>query len=283
MSRMEGYSISPSLIILLKFVDGHLSLPSTYSSPLPSTLVSFILERLEELSRVVLQEQGRGRDAADAQVFQGVVLVLHCMVEIGLGVEAEKSRRENLGEKGDEEWQEEGLRDEKGVETVIRESTAAKDRDFVRLTKIRELHCVGLLGFSRNSIPSPSPRPPPLSPSTPKIVELPSSSSPEDSSNIPAYQLLKLTCVKYLGIISFASPTRPIAPLAQEQLEKTQNLIREKGGLGLLLGMCQIDGTNPSKQPTYFSSLLFELDEGGADENRWEGVRSVERTRFVRD
>lgn len=68
--------------------------------------------------------------------------------------------------------------------------------------------------------------------------------------------------MKYLGIISFASPTRPIAPLAQEQLEKTQDLVREKGGLGLLLGMCQIDGTNPSKQPTYFSSLLFELDEG---------------------
>lgn len=74
-----------------------------------------------------MQEQGRGRDAADAQVFQGVVLVLHCLVEVGLGVEAEKSRRENLGEKGDEERQEEGLRDEKGVETVIRESTTGRE------------------------------------------------------------------------------------------------------------------------------------------------------------
>ena len=129
MSRMEGYSITPSLIILLKFLDGHLSLPTTYSSPLPSTLVPFLLERLEEFSNCILEEQGRGRDAADAQVFQGVVLVLHCLVGVGLGVEAEKSRGENLGEKGDEEWQEEGLRDEKGVETVIREPTAAGDRD----------------------------------------------------------------------------------------------------------------------------------------------------------
>lgn len=128
--RMEGYSISPSLIILLKFLDGHLSLPSTYSAPIPPSLIQFLFERLEGLSKCVLEEGGeeggrRARDASDAQVFQGVVLVMHCLVEIGLGREAELSRRENLGEElGDEKQEEEeGLRDENGLELVIRESS----------------------------------------------------------------------------------------------------------------------------------------------------------------
>ena len=127
---MEGYSISPSLIILLKFLDGHLSLPSTYSSPLPPSLIQFLFERLEGLSKCVLEEGGeeggrRARDASDAQVFQGVVLVMHCLVEIGLGREAELSRRENLGEElgDDKPEEEEGLRDENGLELVIRESS----------------------------------------------------------------------------------------------------------------------------------------------------------------
>lgn len=111
----------------------------------------------------------------------------------------------------------------------------------------------GLLNFSKTSIPLPAPRPPPI---TPKIVELPSlrpttTPTPDDSPNIPAYQLLKLVCVKYLGIISFASPTRPLSPTIKAGIERVQDLIREKGGLGLLLGMCQIDGQNPSTFPFF--------------------------------
>ena len=45
---------------------------------------------------------------------------------------------------------------------------------------------------------------------------------------------LKRTCVRIIGILAFDS-------------KATQERIREAGGIGLLLGMCQISDINPSK------------------------------------
>lgn len=44
---------------------------------------------------------------------------------------------------------------------------------------------------------------------------------------------LKRSCVRLLGVVSF-------------EQEEAQRRVRESGGLGLLLGMCQIDDTNLS-------------------------------------
>lgn len=73
-------------MILLKFLDGYLSAPS--SSPTPLNLASpeltlFLLSTFVSLSTTLLDET-RAKDSRDAAVFQGLVLLLHCLVSIGL-------------------------------------------------------------------------------------------------------------------------------------------------------------------------------------------------------
>lgn len=57
---------------------------------------------------------------------------------------------------------------------------------------------------------------------------------------------LKRNCVRILGILSFDS-------------KEAQDRIREAGGLGLLLGMCQISDVNPSE------SIFFVVERWGGD------------------
>ena len=134
---------------------------------------------------------------------------------------------------------------------------------------------VGLLHFSSTSIPAPSARPPPntsakiseIDPDNPASIPRPphSSEETEEGEDVTAssagFQQLKLICVKYLGIVSFQTPVPPALRTLEdatrsEQVELYQDSIRETGGLGLLLGMCQIDGRNPSE----FSHLLSLID-----------------------
>ena len=64
---------------------------------------------------------------------------------------------------------------------------------------------------------------------------------------------LKRNCVRILGILAFDS-------------EVAQDRMREAGGLGLLLGMCQISDSNPSKFLSFFllgGGAKDEADCGG--------------------
>ncbi|GJN90155.1 hypothetical protein Rhopal_003154-T1 [Rhodotorula paludigena] len=53
---MPGYSISATLVVLLKFLDGHLSLPGQATSPSSIPLVPFLLRQLAHLSTSLIDE-----------------------------------------------------------------------------------------------------------------------------------------------------------------------------------------------------------------------------------
>ncbi|GAA5987554.1 hypothetical protein JCM5350_006036 [Sporobolomyces pararoseus] len=245
---LPGFVISPTLIIFLKFLDGYLS--SSLTSPSPSSLsvsislLPFLHTQLTALAQNLLEKQERER--SDALGFQGVVLILHCLCEIGLGIDREVQRRVELEVEAQKTKRKEADESEAGL------------GDSIELV-------VRLLHFSSTSIPAPSARPPPnssakiseIDPDNPASIPRPPHSveETEEGEDVTAssagFQQLKLICVKYLGIVSFQTPVPPALRTLEdatrsEQVELYQDSIRETGGLGLLLGMCQIDGRNPT-------------------------------------
>ncbi|GAA5987350.1 hypothetical protein JCM10908_001921 [Rhodotorula pacifica] len=235
---MPGYAISPTLVTMLKFLDGHLSLSAHATSPSSLALVPFLLRQLEHLSNSLINDnsaQGRGRDAADAGTFQGVVLVLHCLCSIGLAMEKEEEVASEVS--AEEVAVSEKMLD--GLETVVR-----------------------LLGFSQTLMPPPvaRPAPPPsvdgASPDTMQqfAAPAPAATSASVPPNAPmaspdgtaAIAQLQRAAVQYLGIASFAPPGRLADARTKTRVKAAQDRVREAGGLGLVLGMCQIDERNPT-------------------------------------
>lgn len=118
---MPGYAISPTLVTLLKFLDGHLSLSAHATSPSSLALVPFLVRQLDHLADSLIDDssaQARGRDAADAGTFQGVVLVLHCLCSIGLALEQE----EEVASYVLPDQLEASEKMVEGIESVVRES-----------------------------------------------------------------------------------------------------------------------------------------------------------------
>ncbi|GAA5957168.1 hypothetical protein JCM8115_003977 [Rhodotorula mucilaginosa] len=236
---MPGYAISPTLVTLLKFLDGHLSLSAHATSPSSLALVPFLVRQLDHLTNSLIDDnstQARGRDAADAGTFQGVVLVLHCLCSIGLALEQEEEVASEIApdqvEASDEMVE--------GIESVVR-----------------------LLGFAQTLMPPPTARPAPPSaddspphPAKDAASVQPPPAAAADSSLPPtapegtaAIAQLQRTSVQYLGITSFASPSSSTAAAAkriQARVKAAQDRVRVAGGLGLVLGMCQIDERNPT-------------------------------------
>lgn len=118
---MPGYAISPTLVTLLKFLDGHLSLSAHATSPSSLALVPFLVRQLDHLADSLINDnsaQARGRDAADVGTFQGVVLVLHCLCSIGLALEQE----EEVASEVAPDQVEASEKMVEGIESVVRES-----------------------------------------------------------------------------------------------------------------------------------------------------------------
>lgn len=128
--------------------------------------------------------------------------------------------------------------------------------------------------------PTARPAPPPSSVDAPPLANDAASASPPppptaaaDSSLPPsaaadgtaAIAQLQRTSVQYLGITSFASPssssTGAAAKRTQERVKAAQDRVRVAGGLGLVLGMCQIDERNPS---AFMFSPSFRFALSGA-------------------
>ncbi|GAA5955880.1 hypothetical protein JCM21900_003860 [Sporobolomyces salmonicolor] len=256
---MPGFAISPTLVTLLKFLDGHLSSSLSPSPSLSSSLatalslVPFLLRQLNTLSSSLLttgKEGERAKDAADAATFQGAVLVLHCLCEVGLGIE----RAVQEGGKGSVSRG--GLAD--GVDDVVR-----------------------LLQFASTLSPAPAPRPPPSSSSSSAtITEIPPSSpaSPPSTSpsvstsaeaDSPAIEQLKRTCVRYLGIVSFV----PAHGKSDVETKRAQARVRESGGLALLLGMCQIDERNPTLREHALFAIRNVLKGNQENQEFVEGIK----------
>ncbi|TKA55600.1 hypothetical protein B0A53_02778 [Rhodotorula sp. CCFEE 5036] len=219
---MPGYAISPTLVTLLKFLDGHLSLSAHATSPSSLALVPFLVRQLDHLTNSLIDDnstQARGRDAADAGTFQGEEEVAS---EIAPDqVEASEKMVE-------------------GIESVVR-----------------------LLGFAQTLMPPPTARPAPPSaddspphPAKDAASARPPPAAAADSSLPPtapegtaAIAQLQRTSVQFLGIASFASPSSSTAAAAkriQARVKAAQDRVRVAGGLGLVLGMCQIDERNPT-------------------------------------
>ncbi|GAA5833600.1 hypothetical protein JCM3766R1_002585 [Sporobolomyces carnicolor] len=261
---LPGFVVSPTLIVLLKFLDGYLSsnLPSAPdTSPsrlaISISLLPFLHEQLMVLSENLLGKQERER--SDALGFQALVLVLHCLCEIGFAIDRDLQMRLEVIEEGEAEATAE-------IDGGSADLFDVGRRDSIETVIGCRRHGKGLLHFSSTSIPAPSARPPPNS--TAKISEIdpdnpasiptsPAGKDLEDDATLSSagFQQLKLICVKYLGIVSFHTPIPPtkISQRARNEIarrrrtiENYQDLIRESGGLGLLLGMCQIDGRNPT-------------------------------------
>lgn len=123
----------------------------------------------------------------------------------------------------------------------------------------------GLLAFAQTLMPPPTarPAPPPSSDNSPPLMKDAATAPPPplmttaDSSLLPATDgtaaiaQLQRTSVQYLGITSFASSpssssTAAAANRIQQRVKAAQDRVRIAGGLGLVLGMCQIDERNPS-------------------------------------
>lgn len=118
---MPGFSISPTLVTMLKFLDGHLSLAGQATTPSSLALVPFLIRQLIALGTSVMEQKERAMDAADAATFQGVVLVLHCLVSIGLALDSqEEGQRVEAREEAESKMV-------KGVEAVVRTSGSPQD------------------------------------------------------------------------------------------------------------------------------------------------------------
>ncbi|GAA5941661.1 hypothetical protein JCM3775_003624 [Rhodotorula graminis] len=187
---MPGFATAPTLVTLLKFLDGHLSLPRRASQPPALALAPFLVRQLAHLGASLVDDaphgQARAKNAADAKAFEGLVLVLHC-----------------------------------------------------------------LLGFSTTLLPPVSARPPPPPPpssssSSPTAPAPPPSPAPATASpeSTLAVAQLQRTLVQLLGIVSFAPPLTTARPTPPDRFRRTQDRVRDLGGLELLLSMCQMDERN---------------------------------------
>lgn len=125
------------MIIFLKFLDGYLS--SSLTSPSPSSLsvsislLPFLHTQLTALAQNLLEKQERER--SDALGFQGVVLILHCLCEIGLGIDREVQRRVEFEEEAQETKRREADESEAGlgdsIELVVRKLASPSSQALV--------------------------------------------------------------------------------------------------------------------------------------------------------
>ncbi|KAG0662761.1 hypothetical protein C6P46_003074 [Rhodotorula mucilaginosa] len=216
---MPGYAISPTLVTLLKFLDGHLSLSAHATSPSSLALVPFLVRQLDHLTNSLIDDnstQARGRDAADAGTFQGVVLILHCLCSIGLALEQEEEVASEIAP----DQVEASEKMVEGIESVVR-----------------------LLGFAQTLMPPPTARPAPPSaddspphPAKDAASARPPPAAAADSSLPPtapegtaAIAQLQRTSVQFLGIASFASPSSSTAAAAkriQARVKAAQDRVR---------------------------------------------------------
>ena len=125
---MPGFATSPILVTLLKFLDGHLSLPLRAAQPPALALAPFLVRQLAHLGGWLVDEgpsATRVKNAADAKAFEGLVLVLHCACSIGLGLEREEEEEGEGDGASAREEREERAREElaEGAETAVRAST----------------------------------------------------------------------------------------------------------------------------------------------------------------
>ncbi|GAA5939913.1 Ctr86p [Sporobolomyces koalae] len=263
---LPGFLVSPTLILLLKFLDGYLSLPipptSSFSaSPISfhtttySKLVPFLQAQLSLLGLDLLDKQGQERERSDAIKFQAIVLILHCLCEIGLRVE----------ELNQHVLEHESLARDESVQATVERGREGLGRSIEIVVR--------LLHFANESIEQPAARPKPnssakiheIDPSNPASIPKPLSKSGSEHDRAgngevgdqdradAGFQQLKLICVKYLAMIVFESGPTPVAQAdnevkwrRKEEIRTYQEQIRDTGGLGLVLGMCQIDGRNPT-------------------------------------
>ncbi|BGP01140.1 hypothetical protein RTG_02843 [Rhodotorula toruloides ATCC 204091] len=244
---MPGFSISPTLVTMLKFLDGHLSLPQHATTPSSLALVPFLIRQLISLGSSVMEQKERAMDAADAATFQGVVLVLHCLVSIGLALHSqEEGQRVDGGEEAESEMV-------KGVEAVVR-----------------------LLRFSQTLMLPPTPRPaPPASvngvdtSSSPPVAASASSSSPEACAAVAQLQRL---AAQFLGIVSFLPPSG-VADAMKARAKAAQDKVRECGGLELLLSMCQIDERNPTMREHALFAIRNLLRNNQTNQDFVDGMK----------
>ncbi|GAA5984198.1 hypothetical protein JCM11641_005146 [Rhodosporidiobolus odoratus] len=253
---MPEFAIDPSLVTMLKMLDGFLSLPGRASSPSSLALVPFLVELLAHLSAHLINEGAqRVRDAADAATFQGVVLVLHCLCSIGLAVDWE-AEQEGLQQNKIEHAQGELV---EGVEQVV---------DLLRFSQTL-LPPPGSTRATSDSAPSPAAL-------SPKIVEIndSSSSTPTTMSDpplaIPALAQLQRTCAQFLGIVSFSPPGTTKTSGATR---RAQDRTKETGGLGILLSMCQIDERNPTMREHALFAVRNLLKGNQENQDFVEGIK----------
>ncbi|GAA6010065.1 hypothetical protein JCM10207_007542 [Rhodosporidiobolus poonsookiae] len=263
---MPGYHVDPSLVTLLKFVDGHLSTTSRAVSPRALALVPFLVRQLQRFSDGL----ERIRDAGDVPTFQAAVLVLHCLCSVGLALEYEEGR-----------------------ETEEREIEAAEVGK-TRKGMVEGVEgVVALLRFSQTLLPPPQPRPAPPTPTTAaaspppaRFTELDPSSAPSPPASAPppaptpassdslaatpAVAQLQRTCAQYLSIVSFAPPgTTKTSGAARNAQDRT----RESGGLGVLLSMCQIDERNPTMREHALFAIRTLLKGNQESQDFVEGIK----------
>ncbi|GAA5827504.1 hypothetical protein JCM11251_003838 [Rhodosporidiobolus azoricus] len=278
---MPDFSTSPTLVTLLKLLDGHLS-TSTSSSTSPSSLalVHFLLAQLSYLTSALIPSEGKEdrKEAADAAVFQGVVLVLHCLSSIGLGLDKELGELENRGVEGDQ------------LEATKEKAEAVKGEMIGAVEDV-----VRLLHFAQTLLPPPGPRPSPdaaslsipqpaaPSPATPihpsdRFTSLSSSSSAAASPPLPVEAIAQLqrTSTSLLGILAFSSLVPTVSnpyPVTKGAAKKAQDEVREKGGLGVLLGMCQIDERNPTMREHALFAIRTLLKGNQANQDFVDGIK----------
>ncbi|BGP33224.1 hypothetical protein JCM10296v2_005018 [Rhodotorula toruloides] len=245
---LPGFSISTTLVTMLKFLDGHLSLPGQATTPSSLALVPFLVRQLIALGTSVMEQKERAMDAADAATFQGVVLVLHCLVSIGLALD---SQEEGRVLEGGEEAESEMVR---SVESVVR-----------------------LLRFSQTLMPPPTPRPAPPaplngvdSPPTPPAAAA-SASHPSPEASAAVAQLQRLSA-QFLGIVSFL-PSFGVTDLMKARAKAAQDKVRGCGGLELLLSMCQIDERNPTMREHALFAIRNLLRNNQTNQDFVDGMK----------
>ncbi|BGO92551.1 hypothetical protein NBRC10512_000471 [Rhodotorula toruloides] len=245
---MPGFSISPTLVTMLKFLDGHLSLAGQATTPSSLALVPFLIRQLIALGTSVMEQKERAMDAADAATFQGVVLVLHCLVSIGLALDSqEEGQRVEAREEAESKMV-------KGVEAVVR-----------------------LLRFSQTLMPPPTPR---LTPPTSKNGTDAASTAISDTSSAPtpspevsaAVAQLQRLSAQFLGIVSFIPPAG-VTYTMKARAKAVQDKVRECGGLELLLSMCQIDERNPTMREHALFAIRNLLRNNQTNQDFVDGMK----------
>ncbi|TNY24353.1 spinocerebellar ataxia type 10 protein domain-containing protein [Rhodotorula diobovata] len=248
---MPGFATSPTLVTLLKFLDGHLSSsPPRARTPAALSLAGFLARQLAHLGAWLVDE-GEGaqrvRNAADAAAVQGVVLVLHCLCSVGMALEERGGEGE--GESGGEE-EEEKAREEmaEGVEAAVR-----------------------LLRFSTTLLPPPSARPPPPSSSSSPTPNPPTPSPSQEAT--PALAQLQRTLVQFLAVVSFSPPLTVARPAPSPRVRRAQDRVRELGGLEVLLSLCQMDERNTTMREHALFALRNLLKSNQASQDYVDAMR----------